>query len=68
MEIDPTRTKWLRAKADKIGIDVTEQSKERNNEKAVPKACLLKADYGKDSSSGWTRLLEQIFTTREISS
>ena len=68
MEIDPTRTKWLRSKADKIGIDVTEQSKERNNEKAVPKACLLKADYGKDSSSGWTRLLEQIFTTREISS
>lgn len=69
MVIDPTLTKkWLRTKADKIVVNVTEQCKEWSTDPA--KACLLKADYGKDSSAGWTRSLEQIpvFTTREISS
>ena len=64
MVTDPTPTKkWLRAKADKIGVAVTEQSEERNNKKAVPKA-----DCGKDSTSDWTTSLEHIpvFSTREI--
>ena len=37
MVIDPTPTKkWLRAKADQIGVHVTEQSKEGNNSYLPP--------------------------------